>query len=177
MKVTIIKSKRKSIAIEIKHDLQIVVRTPYFLTQRQIDAFLEERRGWIEKHLEIARKQAAGQKEKPQISEEEQKRLVDLARQVIPERVAYYAPLVGVTYGTIAIRNQKTRWGSCSSKGNLNFNCRLMNMPKEVVDYVVVHELCHRKEMNHSAKFWAEVERVLPEYREVREYLKQYNKY
>ena len=84
---------------------------------------------------------------------------------VIPERVAHFAPLVGVDYGSITIRSQKTRWGSCSSKGNLNFNCLLLLAPPEVLDYVVVHELCHRKQMNHSPRFWAEVGRVLPDYK------------
>ena len=84
---------------------------------------------------------------------------------MIPERVSYFAPQVGVTYGNITIRSQRTRWGSCSSKGNLNFNCLLMLVPREVLDYVVVHELCHRKEVNHSPRFWAEVERILPDYK------------
>ena len=83
------------------------------------------------------------------------------------------APLVGVSYGGITIRAQKTRWGSCSSKGNLNFNCLLLLAPAEVLDYVVVHELCHRREMNHSPKFWAEVERVLPDYDARRKWLKE----
>ncbi len=90
--------------------------------------------------------------------------MADRAIDVIPERVRPYAPIVGVTYGRITIRNQKTRWGSCSSKGNLNFNVALMLVPEEVMDYVVVHELTHRKEMNHSQNFWTEVERVCPEY-------------
>jgi len=77
-----------------------------------------------------------------------------------------------VTYGRITIRNQKTRWGSCSSKGNLNFNCLLMLAPPEVLDYVVVHELCHRMEMNHSKRFWSLVETVLPDYREQEKWLK-----
>ena len=85
----------------------------------------------------------------------------------------HFAKVVGVTYGHITIRNQRTRWGSCSSKGNLNFNCLLMLAPQEVIDYVVVHELCHRKEMNHSKAFWAEVERVLPEYKKAVEWLKK----
>ena len=88
------------------------------------------------------------------------------------ERVGYYAPLVGVSYGQITIRSQKTRWGSCSSKGNLNFNCLLLLAPPEVLDYVVVHELCHRKEMNHSPRFWAEVARVMPDYKVRRKWLK-----
>ena len=103
---------------------------------------------------------------------EEIRRLAQEAVRVIPERVAYYAPKVGVTYGRISIRHQKTKWGSCSSGGNLNFNCLLMLAPETVRDYVVVHELCHRKQMNHSEAFWAEVERVLPGYREARKWLK-----
>lgn len=87
--------------------------------------------------------------------------------------VEYFARQVGVDYGRITIRNQKTRWGSCSSKGNLNFNCLLMLAPAEILDYVVVHELCHRKEMNHSKAFWAEVEKVLPDYRESVKWLKE----
>ena len=87
------------------------------------------------------------------------------ARRCIPERVRYYAPKVGVDYCSITIRCQKFRWGSCSGRGNLSFNCLLMLTPPEVIDSVVVHELCHRKEMNHSAAFYAHVLRVFPEYR------------
>ena len=107
------------------------------------------------------------------LSEEEIKQLTELAKQVIPQRVAFFVRQMDVTYGRITIRNQKTRWGSCSQAGNLNFNCRLMTMPPEVLDYVVVHELCHRKQMNHSRTFWEEVEKVLPDYRVTRQWLKQ----
>ena len=98
--------------------------------------------------------------------------LHNLALVDIPQRVKKYAPLVGVDYGRITIRMQKSRWGSCSSKGNLNFNCLLMAMPEEIRDYVVVHELCHRKQMNHSDKFWAEVEHVLPDYKASKKWLR-----
>lgn len=94
------------------------------------------------------------------------------AKLLIPERVRYYAAKLGITYGRVAIRAQRSRWGSCSSKGNLNFNCLLMLCPSEVLDYVVIHELCHRKEMNHSPRFWAEVERLDPDYQAHRNWLK-----
>lgn len=103
------------------------------------------------------------------------KELRNLARDAaayIPERVSFYASLMDVSYGRITIRNQKSRWGSCSSKGNLNFNCLLMLAPLEIIDYVVVHELCHRREMNHSPLFWREVEKVLPDYKKRRKWLK-----
>ena len=103
---------------------------------------------------------------------EDIQKLADEALRVIPGRVAHFAPLVGVTYGRITVRNQRTRWGSCSSKGNLNFNCLLMLAPPGILDYVVVHELCHRKEMNHSPKFWAEVAKVMPDYKERQKWLR-----
>jgi hypothetical protein len=104
---------------------------------------------------------------------DEIRELADKALKVIPERVAYYAPLVGVTYTRITIRNQRTRWGSCSSQGSLNFNCLLMLMPPDVMDSVIVHELCHMKEPNHSKKFYEEVLRVFPEYRKCEKWLKE----
>ena len=106
-------------------------------------------------------------------SDAELEKLACHAKEVLPEITAHFAPLVGVDYGRITIRAQRTRWGSCSAQGNLNFNCLLMLTPDDVMEYVVVHELCHRKEMNHSARFWAEVERVLPGYRESRRWLKE----
>ena len=108
------------------------------------------------------------------MTREELEALADQALQIIPQRVAYYAEKMNVTYGRITIRNQKTRWGSCTSQGNLNFNCLLMKAPKEVLDYVVVHELCHRKEMNHSKAFWDYVESVMPDYKVHRAWLKEH---
>ena len=93
------------------------------------------------------------------------------ARAHIPARVKYYAGVMGVTYGSIHIRAQRTRWGSCTSTGNLNFNCLLMLAPPEVCDYVVVHELSHRRHMNHSAAFWAEVRKYMPDYRKHQKWL------
>lgn len=176
MDVEIIRSGRKSIALEIRPDLQIVVRSPYWVTDEEIQQFLSDKSQWLEKHLKIARERKEERERRQplqRITNEELQSLAERAHAVIPERVAYFAQVVGVSYGRITIRCQKTRWGSCSSRGNLNFNCLLMKTPPEVVDYIVVHELCHRKQMNHSKKFWAEVEKVLPDYREARKWLKE----
>lgn len=107
----------------------------------------------------------------PKVETEKEKKK---ARLLIEQRVDYYADKMQVAYGRISMRNQRTRWGSCSSDGNLNFNCRLLYVPLELLDYVVVHELAHRRHMDHSAAFWQEVERYLPDYQKRRELLKQY---
>lgn len=163
----IIRSSRKTLALQILPNGEVWVRSPQKLPVERIEAFVQSKAGWLEKH-----RKAAGQKE-PILTETEIRALAQQALQVISERVKFYAPIVGVTYGTITIRNQRTRWGSCSSKGNLNFNCLLMLAPSQVVDYVVVHELCHRKHLDHSAAFWAEVERVMPDYRPYKTWLKE----
>lgn len=180
MNVKIIRSNRKTLAIQINPDLSVTVRAPMYAPQSDIERILREKEGWIQKHIEKIREQEANKKEiqgesveSEYLTNEEIKKLADKALQYIPKRVSYYAKQIGVTYGKITIRNQKTRWGSCSSKGNLNFNCLLMLTPSEVINYVVVHELCHRKEMNHSEAFWAEVEKVIPDYKEQVKWLKE----
>lgn len=172
--ITLIRSRRKSLAIEITPELQVVVRTPARMPVREINAFVQEKDDWIRAHLQrmAEKKRMREQHREPALSEEELQELATQAMTLIPQKVRYYAQIIGVTYGRITIRNQRTRWGSCSGKGNLNFNCLLLLMPEEVLDYVVVHELCHRKEMNHSARFWAEVEKILPDYRQRRKWLK-----
>lgn len=170
--ITLIRSKRKSISIQVKPE-GLIIRAPLKMSDAQIMAFLDEKRSWIEKHLAMLVEENKILSElKPYTTEEIQK-LTDKALMVIPKRVEYYAPLIGVDYGNITIRNQRTRWGSCSDKGNLNFNCLLMEMPDEIIDSVVVHELCHRKHMNHSPQFYAEIEKVFPQYKKCNKWLKE----
>ncbi|MDO4337235.1 MAG: M48 family metallopeptidase [Eubacteriales bacterium] len=172
-KLRIVRSSRKTLAMEITKDAEILVRAPYLMPEAEIQRFIADSAEWIEKHLQKVKAENRAASLEGKLTMEEIRALADKALVLIPERVAYYAPKVGVTYGRITIRNQKSRWGSCSAKGNLNFNCLLMLAPPEVMDYVVVHELCHRKEMNHSRAFWAEVEKILPDYRIRRQWLKE----
>ena len=165
---TLIRSDRKTVGMQIK-DGKVIVRAPRRLSKAAIDAFVSEHEDWARKHLA---KSVAAQNV-PKLTDAELLALADRALQVIPARVAHYASLLGVSYGRITIRAQKTKWGSCSSKGNLNFNCLLMLAPPEVLDSVVVHELCHRKHMNHSAAFYAEIARVMPDYKARHAGLKQ----
>ncbi len=163
MDYRIIRSNRKSIAVQVTKE-GVIVRAPSWMKNAEITRFVREHEDWIRKHIAQMEEELRNQPQVEQLSMDEIEALADEALKVIPERVRYYAPLVGVNYGNITIRNQRSRWGSCSAKGNLNFNCLLMLAPPEVVDSVVVHELCHRKEMNHSQAFYDEVYRVYPEY-------------
>ena len=171
MEFEVIRSNRKTMAIEIKQS-KLTVKAPLLATNEEINAFMLKNKSWIEKHVAEAQAHQQAMDSVEQLSMDKIRLLADKALVYIPERVKYYAPLVGVTYGRITIRNQRSRWGSCSSKGNLNFNCMLMLAPPEVIDSVVVHELCHRKEMNHSDRFYAEVLRVFPEYWKHHQWLK-----
>ena len=175
MKVTVIRSNRKTVAIQVNSNLSVTVRAPRSVSEKDIEEILKKKEAWISKHIEKIKETKERVEAEPteKLTREKVIALAEEALQVSPERVAYFAKVIGVTYGKITVRNQKTRWGSCSSKGNLNFNCLLMLAPPEVLDYVVVHELCHRKQMNHSKAFWLEVEKVLPNYKEVRKWLKE----
>ena len=168
----LIRSRRKTLGLELRPE-GLIVRAPLQATSRQIEDFVEQHRRWIRQHQERLERQKQQAAELPPLTETELQELAEEARRYIPERVRYYAPKVGVDYGSITIRCQKSRWGSCSGKGNLSFNCLLMLTPPEVIDSVVVHELCHRKEMNHSAAFYAQVLRVFPEYRMWRRWLEE----
>ena len=175
MEYELIRSKRKTLAIEIKKDGRVIVRAPMRVPMRDIERFINEKSEWIRVHREKVMERKAQEEAEaiPALTDAQLRSLKKRASIAIPERVAHFAPLVGVDYGRITIRSQKTRWGSCSSKGDLNFNCLLLLAPPEVLDYVVVHELCHRKQMNHSPRFWAEVARIIPDYKTKVKWLKE----
>ena len=175
MEYNLVRSKRRSVSLHIRPDGSLEVRAPLFMRGSEIERIVREKEGWILKQqAKIARQEKESEESGGVMSREEVRNLAEQALKVIPERVKYYAPLVGVNYGRITIRSQRTRWGSCTRQGNLNFNCLLMLAPPEVLDSVVVHELCHRKEMNHSDRFYREVLRVYPEYHKWNKWLKEH---
>ena len=166
----IIKSKRKSISLEIRPDGKLTVRAPLRMSYREIEEYVNSKSAWIEKNLEKMRL-SEGDNSEP-YTDEELESFVKLAKEIIPPRVAHYACIMGVEYSGITIRTPKTRWGSCSSKKHLNFSSLLTQMPVPVMDSVIVHELCHIKQMNHSKKFYEEILKIMPDYYEREKWLK-----
>ena len=165
------RSSRKTLSIEVR-GTDVIVRAPYYCPQKRIDRFAAQHEAWAAKKLaqNIENSRLAGLA--GHLSDEEIKDLAKKAREYIPKRVDFYAKMMGISCGTVTIRCQRTKWGSCSAKGDLNFNCLLMLTPPEVIDSVVVHELCHRREMNHSERFYREVRKVFPEYDKWNKWLK-----
>jgi len=177
MDIVVIRSDRRSFAIEIGRDKKIKVRVPRRASKAQIEEMLKAKHDWILKTLDkIEQRNTAEAREyeeaKP-LSSEEVKKLKKEARNHLASLTEYWAEKIGVSYGRISIRGQKTRWGSCSSKGNLNYNYLLILCPDDVIEYVVIHELCHRIYMNHSKRFWEKIEEFCPNYRQARKWLKQ----
>ena len=167
----LIRSDRKTVAIQVMPDLHIRVRAPRRMPISKIQFFLAQKEQWIisvRRHIQDASSNIATEKLAP----EEIQSLKYKAMEYLPAKVEYYAKKLDVTFEKISVRCQTTRWGSCSNKGKLSFNCLLMLTPEYVRDYIIVHELCHRKHMNHSPAFWAEVEKAMPDYPAAKNWLK-----
>lgn len=171
--VEVRRSKRKSAAIKITADMQIVVFVPLYVSDNEIERMVISKSKWIDEHMLKVQSTIDERSKLEKITSEQIKELADQAVEYIPKRVKYYAEKENFVYNKITIKNLVSRWGSCSTKGNLNFNCLLMLTPDYVIDYIVVHELCHLREMNHSEKFWAEVEKIMPDYQRAELWLKQ----
>lgn len=165
----IVRSDRKTLSLEITAQGEVLVRAPRRLSGAAIARFVRSKEGWLRSRLAKYQSRPA----QPTLTEGEMESLRQKAREEFAALTAKWAPRLGVTYGKITIRAQKSRWGSCSAQGNLNFNCLLMLAPAEVREYVAVHELCHRRHMNHSAQFWAAVANALPDYERCRKWLKE----
>ena len=172
LSVLLVRSSRKTLAVQIRADGTVIARAPLRMPKDRILYFLSEKASWIRMQQgRMQERENMRQQARIHLDAAQEKEIRERAKSVLAQRTAYFARQVGVTYGRITVRDQKTRWGSCSQTGNLNFNFRLILAPPEVLDYVVVHELCHRRQMNHSAQFWQEVAQVLPDYRKRKAWL------
>ena len=172
LSVLLVRSSRKTLAVQIRTDGTVIARAPLRMPKDRILCFLSEKASWIRMQQgRMQERENMRQQARIHLDAAQEKELRERAKSVLAQRTAYFARQIGVTYGKITVRDQKTRWGSCSQTGNLNFNFRLILAPSEVLDYVVVHELCHRRQMNHSTQFWQEVAQVLPDYRKRKAWL------
>lgn len=171
IKLLIVKQHRKSISIKIRNSSLIEVHAPFGIEDKDIDAFVEKHGDWINAKLAEMKEAESALNSIDVASKAEFDEKIELAKKIIPEKCAYYADMIGVDYGRITLKAQKTLFGSCSAAGNLNFNIALMFAPERVLDYVIIHELCHLKEMNHSVDFWHEVEKVMKDYKVERQWL------
>ena len=174
-----VRSSRKTLSVEIG-PTGLTVKAPYSASKRDVEAFLRKRPHWILAHYDAMQEKMeklSQQNGNSHLSESQkealEKRYRNLARECITKRASYYATQLGVTYSSIRIAEQKTRWGSCSSRGTLSFHWRLILAPPAVMDYVVVHEVCHLIHMDHSPDFWAEVESLMPDYKVYKTWLKK----
>lgn len=169
MDYKVVYSGRKTISLCIK-DGGLVVKAPYGTKKARIEGLISSHIDWINKHTA---RQIEKNKKFENLTEEKIALLRKTAKQILPIKVAYYANIMGLKYGRITITGAKTRFGSCSSKGNLSFSYRLMLYPESAIDYVVVHELAHLVEMNHSPAFYRVVANILPDYKDRAELLKK----
>ena len=169
MEYKIVRSGRKTLSLEITKDAELLVRAPSRLPVPRIEEFINKNEKWIEEHLARAKKRIF---EHPEPNEVQRREYINAAKEYIPNRIAYYAPLLGVMPAGITITSAKTRFGSCSAKNRLSFSWRVMQYPAELVDYVVVHELAHIKHHDHGRDFYALIESVMPDHKERRKKLK-----
>jgi predicted metal-dependent hydrolase len=165
-----ISSRGRTLRLSIYHDGRVMLTVPKQANQMVVEKFLMDKSDWILKKVDYSIKH-------PRIvlggaTASEFASHKDSARTLVQSRLTHFNQLYGFAWKSITIRNQSTRWGSCSKQGNLSFNYKIVQLPSELCDYIIVHELCHLKELNHSPKFWKQVERAMPAYKLLRKKLK-----
>ena len=159
---SVIRTNRRTLALEITHSLKILVRVPKRCTQKEIDNFVKTHKDWINLHFE---RQRIRMEKHPEPTEEERRLLIAKAKIDLPARVTYYESKMGLYSEGVKITGARTRFGSCSGKNRICFSWRLMQYPQDAIDYVVVHELAHIAHKNHGKKFYELIASVLPDYR------------
>ena len=174
IKITVFRSNRRSIGIKIDSTGFVSVRTPLFVTKRQVKQFITLKQKWIySKLIQIKLKEDNNKLIFP-LDPGEIRNVKILLKNKITILTKKYSKIIGVEYNRIFVKSQKTIWGSCSSKKNLNFNWKIYFTTSELIEYLVIHEVCHLKHMNHSNDYWKLVESLCPEYKRLRKELKEY---
>ena len=166
----LIRSRRKTLALEVTGEGEVVVRAPMRLARKTIEDFVARHEDWIREHQVIQRER---RERHPEPGEEERAELIRLAKETLPGKVEHYGRIMGLRPTGLTITGARKRFGSCSAKNRICFSWRLMQYPEEAVDYVVVHELAHIRHKDHSRNFYACVEEVLPDWRERRPLLRE----
>jgi predicted metal-dependent hydrolase len=168
------KSKRaKRLRLAVYCDGSVVVTTPSYVGRSVVEKFIAEKKQWILDKIKFYKN-----KDREPIrtfSYNDYLKNKHKAYLLVRERIDLYNKIYGYSFNRISIKNQKTRWGSCSSKKNLNFNYKIVFLSERQRDYIIVHELCHLGELNHSKKFWALVEKTMPEHRKIKAELRRFN--
>ncbi len=165
----IIRSDRRTLALEVTRDGEVLVRVPKSVAQSVIDRFVLSHRKWIDRNV---KKQLDRKNVSPQLSETEIAELKQKAKTILPKKVEEFSQITGLSCTGVRITGAKTRFGSCSSKDSICFSYHLMRYPESAVDYVVLHELAHTRHHNHSKQFWELVERYMPDYKQRQKLLK-----
>lgn len=174
----VVRSKRRTVALEVSRDGAVKLRLPYRYPEKMALEFLERKKSWLFRAVEEVSRRNEREREAqaacPVITPAEEQAYRSRAKVILTQKADYFAKKMGVTYEKLTVKDQKTRWGSCSAKGNLNFNWHIILAPEPVTDYVVIHELAHRIHMNHSAAFYQTIAAVMPDYRRQERWLKEH---
>ena len=165
----ILRSNRRTISLEVRPDGRVLIRAPRAMPKKEIDAFAAKHADW----LEGAKKRVTERSALNDMTDRRKDELTAAARDYLPKRTAHWAEIMGVSPAGVRITNAKTRFGSCSPKNRICYSFRLMAYPPEAVDYVIVHELAHILQKNHSPRFYAEVQKILPDWRERKKLLER----
>ncbi len=160
----------RRMTLRVKPGGEVIVTVPRRFGQRPLEPFLRRQANWL--RATVLKLRAIPVQSKTEVRRDYLKHREE-ARRFVEHRLAFYRHIYGYDHGRISIRNQETRWGSCSRSGNLSFNYRIVKLPLELADYIIVHELCHREELNHSSRFWALVAKAIPNHRALRRRLNQ----
>lgn len=166
---TLVRSGRKTVSIEVRGDRTVLVRAPFLISKRQIDSFVMQKEKWIVQKLSEAMQKETFKA----VSLAERESIREIAKQILPQRLAFWSEKTGLSYHGLTVTSAEKRFGSCNGKNHICLSLYLAEYPQELVDYVIVHELSHTVHHNHSAAFYALVERILPDWRERERELKK----